>query len=243
MLATEDTRILKHIFVPDTHCLYPRVLRCSKCRSTKNEVRLQDSYVIHCIIPFRKAIGPPQTDLVSNRGLYPLSCCTAWISRLRHVSLLPTRGRLNYRLATNDTHRTALRRLQPATTAEQRGHPVINNGNNGSCQTTARDAYLGWTVYRPPFTTYRRIKRKGSSCVWTLCATLLQLTNGQITLQRRGTRWHSWLRHCATNRKVVGSIPDGVIGIFHWHNPCGRTMALGSTQPLTEMSTRNISWG
>ena len=30
--------------------------------------------------------------------------------------------------------------------------------------------------------------------------------------------------------------------IFHWHNPSGRTMALGSTQPLTEMSTRNISW-
>ena len=25
-------------------------------------------------------------------------------------------------------------------------------------------------------------------------------------------------------------------------NPSGRTMALGSTQPLTEMSTRNISW-
>jgi hypothetical protein len=23
-----------------------------------------------------------------------------------------------------------------------------------------------------------------------------------------------WLRHCATNRKVAGSIPDGVIGIF-----------------------------
>jgi hypothetical protein len=30
-----------------------------------------------------------------------------------------------------------------------------------------------------------------------------------------GTRWRSWLRHCATNRKVAGSIPDGVIGIFH----------------------------
>jgi len=25
----------------------------------------------------------------------------------------------------------------------------------------------------------------------------------------------------------VGSIPDGVIGILHWHNPSGRTMALG----------------
>jgi hypothetical protein len=24
-----------------------------------------------------------------------------------------------------------------------------------------------------------------------------------------------WLRHCATNRKVADSIPDGVIGIFH----------------------------
>jgi hypothetical protein len=24
-----------------------------------------------------------------------------------------------------------------------------------------------------------------------------------------------WLRHCATSRKVAGSIPDGVIGIFH----------------------------
>jgi hypothetical protein len=29
-----------------------------------------------------------------------------------------------------------------------------------------------------------------------------------------GTRWCSWLRHCATSRKVTGSIPDGVIGIF-----------------------------
>ena len=26
-----------------------------------------------------------------------------------------------------------------------------------------------------------------------------------------------------------------------WHNPAGRTMALGSTQPLTEMSTRCVS--
>ena len=53
-----------------------------------------------------------------------------------------------------------------------------------------------------------------------------------------------WLRHCATSRKVAGSIPDGVTGFFfQWHNPSGRTMALGSTQPLTEMSTRNVSWG
>jgi len=48
--------------------------------------------------------------------------------------------------------------------------------------------------------------------------------------------------HCATSRKVTGSIPDRVIGIFRLHNPSGRTMTLGLTQSLTEMSTRNISW-
>jgi len=55
--------------------------------------------------------------------------------------------------------------------------------------------------------------------------------------------WCSWLRHCAASRKVASLIPDGVIGIFHWHNPPGRTKALGLTQTLTEMSIRNISWG
>jgi hypothetical protein len=34
---------------------------------------------------------------------------------------------------------------------------------------------------------------------------------------------------------------SGFTGTFHWHNPSGRTMALGSTQPLTEMSTKDIS--
>jgi hypothetical protein len=51
------------------------------------------------------------------------------------------------------------------------------------------------------------------------------------------------MKHCATSRKIAGSIPDDVIRIFHLRNPSGRTMALGLTQPLSEMSTRNISWG
>jgi len=38
-----------------------------------------------------------------------------------------------------------------------------------------------------------------------------------------------------------GSIPDGVIRISHRHNPSSSTMALESTQPLTEMRARNIS--
>ena len=42
-------------------------------------------------------------------------------------------------------------------------------------------------------------------------------------------RWRSLLRHCAKSQKVAGSIPVGVIGIFHWYNPSGHTMVLGST--------------
>ena len=33
--------------------------------------------------------------------------------------------------------------------------------------------------------------------------------------ERQVTAVAQCLRCCATNRKVVGSIPDGVIGIFH----------------------------
>jgi len=57
------------------------------------------------------------------------------------------------------------------------------------------------------------------------------------------TQWCRWLRHRTTSQKVAGLIPDVVIGIFHWCNPSGCTMALGSTQPVTEMSTRGICWG
>jgi len=53
-----------------------------------------------------------------------------------------------------------------------------------------------------------------------------------------GKRWRSWLRDCATRRNVAG-----VIGIFHWHNLSSRTMAIGLTHPLIEMSTSNISCG
>ena len=36
---------------------------------------------------------------------------------------------------------------------------------------------------------------------------------------------------------------DGFIGIFHFHNLSDLTLALRSTQPLTEMSTSIFSWG
>jgi hypothetical protein len=49
--------------------------------------------------------------------------------------------------------------------------------------------------------------------------------------------------HYATSRKVASSIPDEVIGFFNWPNPSSRTMALGSTQPLSEMNTRSLPGG
>lgn len=51
-----------------------------------------------------------------------------------------------------------------------------------------------------------------------------------------GLWWRTWLRHCDTIQKVAGSIPIRVIGIFH-------SVALESTQPVTETSTRNIFRG
>jgi hypothetical protein len=57
-----------------------------------------------------------------------------------------------------------------------------------------------------------------------------------MTQKTWGRRCRRQLRHRATSRKVAGLIPDGVFGNFHWHHPSG------STQPLTETYTRNISW-
>jgi hypothetical protein len=44
-----------------------------------------------------------------------------------------------------------------------------------------------------------------------------------------GTRWCSWLKHCTASQKVMVSIPVGI------------TIAMGSTQPISEMG--KISWG
>jgi hypothetical protein len=44
--------------------------------------------------------------------------------------------------------------------------------------------------------------------------------------------------------KALRYKPEGRAFDSRWcHNPSGRIMALGSNQPLTEMSIRNISWG
>jgi hypothetical protein len=49
-----------------------------------------------------------------------------------------------------------------------------------------------------------------------------------------GTAVSQSLRYCATNQKVAGLIPDGVIGFFRWHNRSDCTMVLGSNQRLNK---------
>jgi len=57
----------------------------------------------------------------------------------------------------------------------------------------------------------------------------LTSTDNHILLNR-GAWWHRFnSQWCCWN--------------FHWQNPSSHTRALWSTQPLTEMCTRNISWG
>jgi hypothetical protein len=48
--------------------------------------------------------------------------------------------------------------------------------------------------------------------------------------------------HNATSRKIAGSSPDEV-DFSNLPNPSSSTMALGSTQPLTEISTGNFPGG
>ena len=67
---------------------------------------------------------------------------------------------------------------------------------------------------------------------------LQNLILGLLDLLDHGSR--SWLRHSGTNRKVMDSIPDGIFQISHCLSPTGIAMALGSTQPLIQMDTRDF---
>jgi hypothetical protein len=76
-----------------------------------------------------------------------------------------------------------------------------------------------------------------------ICCDFLGLRMGEVT-NNIFLQWTiSWFRHYATSQKVTCLNPDEVIEFFNWRNPSSRTMALGSTQPLTEMSTRNLPGG
>ena len=64
------------------------------------------------------------------------------------------------------------------------------------------------------------------SALWDNTVSVVSNLTRLLTF-RGGTWFRSWMRQCTASRKDAGSILDGVIGIFHWHNSSGRTRALG----------------
>ena len=98
--------------------------------------------------------------------------------------------------------------------------------------------HLTWSCHKESFLT---LNHKGTQKVNSKLQS--SLGTSYYVIGARGGVVAKALRYYATNRQVAGSIPDGFIGMFQRHNSAGRTMVLGSTQPLTEMSTMCISWG
>jgi hypothetical protein len=68
--------------------------------------------------------------------------------------------------------------------------------------------------------------------VWRVIYVLIRILN--LYFDKEGGKWTT---------RIGGKVLIFVTGIFNLPNPPSRTMALGSTQPLTEMSTRNLPGG
>jgi hypothetical protein len=82
-----------------------------------------------------------------------------------------------------------------------------------------------------------------NACRTSCCPVLTKIKIYIQILVASGTRLRSWLRHYATRWKIAGSIPYKVTGFFNLPNPSSRNLPLGSIQPLTETSTRNLPRG
>jgi hypothetical protein len=86
----------------------------------------------------------------------------------------------------------------------------------------------------------KHVRRNNLKLTVFLCQVLAQTDSNSNRLYTKwGQAVAQCLRHYATNRKVEGSIPDGAIGIFL---DIILPVPLRSSQPLIEMSARNISW-
>jgi len=111
----------------------------------------------------------------------------------------------------------------------------VSASNRPSSRCTYKEK--GWGLYNIQYTMWpQKFRRKvANNCGLQSCYAGKQLTS-TLLADTGGTWWRSWLTHCVSCRKVAGSIPDGVIGFFHWHNPCGRTNGPGG---VDSASNRN----
>jgi hypothetical protein len=69
---------------------------------------------------------------------------------------------------------------------------------------------------------------------------ILEIYSDVESQVRGGKRYLNCLRHYATSRKSRVRFLWMSLDFFNWPNPSSRTMTLRPTQPLTEMSARNL---
>jgi hypothetical protein len=111
---------------------------------------------------------------------------------------------------------------------EQQGKNIVRSG----CE-EIKEMFISNTRSKLPF--FYLYQKLGHVNIWD--------QHIQITLSYKPFYKSSWLRHYATSLKVAGSGPDEVDFFFNLPNPSSRIIALGPTQPLTEMSARNLLGG
>ena len=86
-----------------------------------------------------------------------------------------------------------------------------------------------------------KVGRGRRFCLWLMWSAGFRFSfSGAFLIRVSGAI--SWGTAVRAGRPRVW-FPMGVIGIFHRLNPSCPTMALGSTQPLTEMSSSGFYWG
>jgi hypothetical protein len=119
--------------------------------------------------------------------------------------------------------------------------------SSGSCSAGEHVTYIFLGVYLP---CYYMLSRDNSvthsdwlltSIPGLILGTMSETALNSINLilnGYRGTRQRSLFVHYATSHEVSGSIPNKVIVVVNSSNPFSRTVTLGSTQPLREMSTK-----
>jgi hypothetical protein len=121
-----------------------------------------------------------------------------------------------------------------------------------TCWKTSSEFYMHnvfthfiWFVssLRDGFVTERLCSRRERNWSYTILYNVSDRQSSKVgNLSSVNSQHPLFMCHCTT--KLEGRGID--FRWCHWnyplHNPSGRTKALGSSQPLTEMSTRNISW-
>jgi hypothetical protein len=114
-------------------------------------------------------------------------------------------------------------------------------GVQGKCDVTTQEQEQIWATFQTevePQQNYSKTKIYKTNCLKYKYNKNFQNRNKLPTYIAGGHAVAWWLIHYAASRNVAGSRPDER-DFLNWPNPSDRTMALGSTQPLTEMSTRS----